>query len=173
MYDEDSLKSHLFWIKAKRIFFMIIFSILGCMLGVFISSYLVDILMFDSKLKIILIVVFTLIFFAISLLVTANTGKEVQDGYWKIAVLRKLTLISKKLDSLENLDKINELLLTLDTENLKKNSAQSNVQEKISNTDDKNKINNKKKFLKVNKKESSSKERLKNEINNLEKDTNS
>ena len=28
-------------------------------------------------------------------------GKEVQDGYWKIAVLRKLTVISKKLDNVQ------------------------------------------------------------------------
>lgn len=45
-----------------------------------------------------IVIVSTLIFFAFSLLLTANTGKEVQDGYWKIAVLRKLTVIQKDLE---------------------------------------------------------------------------
>ena len=45
-----------------------------------------------------IVIVSTLIFFAISLLLTASTGKEVQDGYWKIAVLRKLTVIQKDLE---------------------------------------------------------------------------
>ena len=49
----------------------------------------------------IIITISTLLFFAISLLVTAGTAKEVQDGYWKIAVLRKLTVISKKLDNVQ------------------------------------------------------------------------
>lgn len=110
MYNEDSFKNHLFWIKVKRLFFMIVFSIVGCILGIIISSFIIDVLLFSQTYRIIIITCSTLLFFAISLLVTANTGKELQDGYWKIATLRKLTLISKKLDSLENLDKLEELL---------------------------------------------------------------
>lgn len=125
MYNEDSFKSHLFWIQIKRIFFMIVFSIMGSVIGVLISSYLVDILLFNKIYRIIIVTISTLIFFAISLLVTANTGKEVQDGYWKIAVLRKLTLISKKLDSLENLDKL-ETFLNLETfQNKETNTEQT------------------------------------------------
>lgn len=143
MYNEDSFKSHLFWIQVKRIFFMIVFSIIGCILGVFISSYMIDVLLFDKIYRVIIIAISTLVFFSISLLITANTGKEVQDGYWKIAVLRKLTLISKKLDSLENLDNIEKILTS---QNISKKSVQSieNSNIETNNETSNNKVINKK-----------------------------
>lgn len=110
MYNENSFNNYIFWIKVKRIFFMLIFSILGAIVGFFISDYIINVLLFDSVFRIIIIAISTLLFFAISLLITANTGKEVQDGYWKIAVLRKLTVISKKLDNLEKLDNLSNFI---------------------------------------------------------------
>ena len=101
MYDENTFKNYIFWIKVKRVFFMVVFSIIGAALGVALSELIVNILKFDAYLKPIIITISTLLFFAISLLVTAGTAKEVQDGYWKIAVLRKLTVISKKLDNVQ------------------------------------------------------------------------
>lgn len=101
MYDENTFKNYIFWLKVKRVFFMIVFSIIGAFIGLAISELVVNILLFDGYLKPIIITISTLLFFAISLLVTAGTGKEVQDGYWKIAVLRKLTVISKKLDNVQ------------------------------------------------------------------------
>lgn len=101
MYDENTFKNYIFWIKVKRVFFMVVFSIIGAALGVALSELIVNILRFDAYLKPIIITISTLLFFAISLLVTAGTAKEVQDGYWKIAVLRKLTVISKKLDNVQ------------------------------------------------------------------------
>lgn len=106
MYNEDSYSRNLLWIKIKRIAFMVLFSIFGCLLGVLISVYVIDVLQFSPIYRIIIITVSTLLFFFISIASTANTGKEIQDGYWRIAVLRKLTLISKKLDSMENIEKI-------------------------------------------------------------------
>lgn len=108
MYDEDSYRNEIFWIKAKRTFLIILFAIIGCSLGVLISQYFVDILLFKLS-KSLIIIFSTLIFISMSLLLTANTGRDIQDGYWKIAVLRKLTLISKKLDTLENLDRLNDI----------------------------------------------------------------
>ncbi len=101
MYDENTFKNYIFWLKVKRVFFMIVFSIIGAFIGLAISELVVNVLLFDEYLKPIIITISTLLFFAISLLVTAGTGKEVQDGYWKIAVLRKLTVISKKLDNVQ------------------------------------------------------------------------
>lgn len=109
MYSEKSFKRQLFWIKAKRVFFMLIFSIIGSAIGVAISSYMIDVLLFDVTLRPIIITCSTIILFFISLLITSNTGKEIQDGYWKIAVLKKLTVISKKLDNLENLKQLENL----------------------------------------------------------------
>ena len=101
MYDENTFKNYIFWIKVKRVFFMVVFSIIGAALGVALSELIVNILRFDAYLKPIIITISTLLFFSISLLITAGTAKEVQDGYWKIAVLRKLTVISKKLDNVQ------------------------------------------------------------------------
>ena len=101
MYDENTFKNYIFWLKVKRVFFMIVFSVLGAFVGVAISELIVNILKFEVYLRPTIITISTLLFFAISLLVTAGTGKEVQDGYWKIAVLRKLTVISKKLDNFQ------------------------------------------------------------------------
>ena len=51
-----------------------------------------------SKYRILIITVSTMIFFAMALLCTTGTAEKVQEGYWRMAMLRKLTIISKKLD---------------------------------------------------------------------------
>ena len=105
MYDENSFKNYIFWMQVKRVFLMIVFSIVGAFLGILLSQFLIDVLLvLGGGFKVVIIAISTLLFFGISLLLTAGTGKEVQEGYWKMAVLRKLTVISKKLDYLENLD---------------------------------------------------------------------
>ena len=105
MYDENTFQNYIFWLKVKRVFLMILFSIIGAIVGIVLSQFLVDVLkVLDPIFKMIIIIVSTLLFFGISLLLTANVGRDVQEGYWKMAVLRKLTVISKKLDYLENLD---------------------------------------------------------------------
>lgn len=106
MYDENSMKSHIFWIKFKRVFLLIFFTIIGTSLGVVISDYIVNILLFPAFLRIIIVAVSAVLFLAFALLITANTGKEVQDSYWKIAVYKKLVVISKKLDNLDSSDKL-------------------------------------------------------------------
>lgn len=99
MYDENTFKNYIFWLKVRRIFVILVLSCLGSFIGVTISQFVIDVLLLlDASYKILIIAGSTLLFFAISLLLTAGTGKEVQDAYWKIAVLRKLTVISKKLD---------------------------------------------------------------------------
>lgn len=105
MYDENSFKNYIFWLQVKRVFLMILFAVIGAFVGIVLSQFLIDVLLvLDPNYKTAIIAVSTLLFFGISLLLTAGTGKEVQEGYWKMAVLRKLTVISKKLDNLENLD---------------------------------------------------------------------
>ena len=120
MYDESSMKSHIFWIKFKRVFSIIFFTALGSALGAIISSYIIDVLLFPKFLSPIIVVISSLLFLGFANLMTANTGKEVQDAYWKIAVYKKLAIISKKLDNLEkleNLEKINNILNPDDEKN--------------------------------------------------------
>lgn len=112
MYDEKTFNNYIFWLKVKRIVLVILFSIAGAIAGIVISDFIVNILNSDAKYRILIIIVSTLIFFAMSLLCTTGTGEKVQEGYWKMAMLRKLTIISKKLDILvdENDNKIAGLL---------------------------------------------------------------
>lgn len=101
MYNEKSFENYIFWTKVRRIFLILLFSIIGCLVGIFVSDIINTVTLNDSYRKII-ISISTLFSFAISLLLTIGTAREVQDGYWKMAVLRKLTVMSKKLDNLEN-----------------------------------------------------------------------
>lgn len=106
MYDENSFQNYIFWLKVKRVFMMALFSIIGAIIGIIINTFAFNI---GDELKPLIIAGCTLLFFGISLLFTANVGRDVQEGYWKMAVLRKLTVISKKLDALDNLGNLENL----------------------------------------------------------------
>ena len=98
MYSEKSLKNYIFWVQVKRIFIIILLTCIGAAIGVLIGKILestVKITSFNNG----IIIVSTIIFFLLSLLLTVGTGEKVQDGYWKIAVLRKLTVIQKNLEA--------------------------------------------------------------------------
>ena len=57
-----------------------------------------------SKNKIVFI--FAVVSFTFASFITTSISQAIQDGYWKIATLRKLTLISKKLDSLQRIEEM-------------------------------------------------------------------
>ena len=108
MYSEKTFKNYIFWIQVKRVVLIILLSCIGAGIGIGIGAVLkgtVNITEYNT----IIIIVSTIIFFLLSLIITAGTGKEVQDGYWKIALLRKLTAIQKTLET------SNELLAKGDT----------------------------------------------------------
>ncbi len=117
MYDEDTFSRHIFWMKFRRVFLLIFFSIIGCIIGIFLSAYLIELLFLPENIRIPIIAGTTLLLFFLTLFSTTKINKDIQDGYWKIAVLRKLTLISKKLDSLDNLQKLEglDILKNLDS----------------------------------------------------------
>ena len=100
MYNERKFKGHLKRLKIRKLLYMLIFSLLGSALGVVISDYIVDILLFNPILRVIIISITTLSFFWFSTLITATTEKDVQDGYWKMEVLNNLNNISQKLDNI-------------------------------------------------------------------------
>lgn len=97
MYSEKTYKNYIFWLQVKRIVVIIILSCLGSALGVLIGKILESTIKLTSFNNII-IVVSTTLFFLLGLLLTVGTGKQVQDGYWRIAVLRKMTVIQKNLE---------------------------------------------------------------------------
>lgn len=97
MYSEKSYKNYIFWVQVKRVVLIIILSSIGAGIGILIGKTMESLVQISTYNNTI-IVVSTVIFFVLSLLFTAGTGKEVQDGYWRIAVLRKLTVIQRELE---------------------------------------------------------------------------
>ena len=123
MYSEKTFKNYIFWIQVKRIVLIILLSCIGAAIGVLVSE-LYESITKTGAFNVLIIVVSTILMFLLSLLVTTGTGKEVQDGYWKIAILRKLTTIQKLIEKnntllgdngeiaelLPNKDEINKLM---------------------------------------------------------------
>ena len=66
MYDEDSFSKHIFWMKFRRVFLLIFFSIIGCIIGIILSSYLIELLFLPQNIRIPIIAGATLIFFFIT-----------------------------------------------------------------------------------------------------------
>ena len=109
MYSEKDFKRHILWIRIKRLFFLFVFSIIGCVLGVISSSYIVDILLFDANLKPTIIAASTIVFFLISLLLSSNSSRYIQDCLWKIETLHILNNLSEKLDDIKNVEKAEQI----------------------------------------------------------------
>lgn len=98
MYSENTFKNYIFWIQVKRVVLIILLSCIGTGIGIGIGAILKGTINISTY-NTLIIIVSTIVFFLLSLVITSGTGKEVQDGYWKIAVLRKLTAIQKTLET--------------------------------------------------------------------------
>lgn len=119
MYSEKTFKNYIFWIQVKRVVLILLLSCIGAVVGVLISE-LCEFITKLSTFNVLIITGSTVFMFLFSLLLTTGTGKEVQDGYWKIAVLRKLTTIQKLIETnnslvsnrnnILNKDEINKIL---------------------------------------------------------------
>lgn len=129
MYNEKAFKNHIFWMKVKRVFLIIVFAMAGALAGVMISDVVINVLLLNMLYKTPIIVISTLLMVALSLLLTAGTGAAVQDAYWKMALMRKVIVISKKLDNVsvvaneeldEMIDTLNEFEVNQESEEIKK-----------------------------------------------------
>lgn len=143
MYNEKTFLNYIFWTKVKRVFIILAFSIAGCFLGIFISD-MVQTLTLSDESRVKIISISTIIFFLISLLITLNTSREIQNAYWKVAVLRKLTVMSKKLDNLDssvNLEDLKEELTNIDLieNNIEKKPEETKIKDE-NNVENKSKI---------------------------------
>ncbi len=116
MYNEKSFKNHIFWIKVKRVFLILTFTIAGAFGGMLISDILItNIGLLDIIYRAPIIIISSLLMLSLALLLTAGTGRIVQDAYWKMALLRKVIVISKKLDNVSIVanDELDEMIDTL------------------------------------------------------------
>ena len=137
MYSEKTFKNYIFWVQVKRAVIIIVLSCLGAALGVLIGK-LLESLMQITSFNNVIIVVSTITFFLLPLLLTVGTGEKVQEGYWKIAVLRKLTVIQKNLE-------LNNQLLKNNDKSIRTNiSSSTNDAEESEDSEEDESIENKK-----------------------------
>ena len=136
MFNEKDFKNYILGIKVKKLLCMLTFSIIGCAIGVITSSYIIDILLFDWNLRPLIIAISTIIFFFISLLITSNSNRYIQDSYLKMETLNTLNRISTKLDTLELIEKNNELQShSTVIDDLKKSIANDKTLQEITNNE--------------------------------------
>ena len=132
MYNEKSFKNHIFWMKVKRVFLILAFAVIGAVIGMIVSDLVVNLEVLDVLYRTPIIIVSTLLMTLIAMLLTAGTGRAVQDAYWKMALLRKVIVISKKLDNVSVVanDELDEMIDTLNEFEESKNSNQNNTVKK-------------------------------------------
>lgn len=106
MYDEISFDRHILFLKIRRAFLLIFLSIIGCIIGIILSTSLIEIVMLSENIRLPIIASSTLIFFLLALISTSKIKKEIKDEYWKFEVIKNLTSISKRLDHIEHVNGI-------------------------------------------------------------------
>ena len=115
MYNEKAFKNHIFWMKVKRVFLILVFTVVGAFVGKLVSDLVINVFEFETS---------------IALLLTAGTGKAIQDAYWKMALLRKVIVISKKLDNVSIVanDELDEMIDSLNEfEGIKQNVSKNDT----------------------------------------------
>ena len=136
MYDEDSFKATLFWLRIRKILIVVFFTLVFFLIGFVASEYLVDIIELSSIIRVVSIAGSTILGFVIGAILTADVEYKIQRGYYNIAVLRKLSVISKKLDKIddEELEKLDinssKLRETVQNSINNQNNSVSNVENK-------------------------------------------
>ena len=142
MYDENSLKSYIFWMKVKRVFLILVFAMAGALAGVMISDVVINVLFLNILYRTPIIVIATLLMISLALLLTAGTGAAVQDAYWKMALMRKVIVISKKLDNVsvvanedlgEMIDTLNEIEIPQEPKEEKEKKVKEKKEKKLKN----------------------------------------
>lgn len=101
MYDEKKLK---FWSTVeiiKKWGIVLAFSVVGLVIGFLVSEFVVDVLNEIAVYRIAFIGGLTFLGFFVGLLLTSSTERNVQDAYWKIAVMKSLEEINETLDNLK------------------------------------------------------------------------
>ena len=101
MYDEKKLKFWSIMELIRKWFIVLVFSLIGLAIGFFISEFVVDVLNELAVYRIAFIGGLTFLGFFIGLLLTSSAERNVQDAYWKIAVMKNLNEISKTLETLK------------------------------------------------------------------------
>lgn len=135
MYNEKNFKLTIIFTKIRRYVFIFCFVILSLIGAYLLSEVFTEILELPRKIANMLMIVTGVCVFVIGFILTSNLNFRVQQAYLEMKTLKKLNLVSYKLDKLleqsgisvsdeinKDLDIVNTNLLTQKLKRLKKQS---------------------------------------------------
>lgn len=100
MYNEKSFKITMLFTKIRRYLFIFFFVILGLVGAYVLSEFLTEIAGVERKIANIIMVVTGISIFAIGFILTSNLQFKIQEAYLEMKILKKMNVISYKLDKL-------------------------------------------------------------------------
>lgn len=100
MYNEKSFKITMLFTKIRRYLFIFFFVILGLVGAYVLSEFLTEIAGVERKIANIIMVVTGVSIFVIGFILTSNLQFKIQEAYLQMKILKKMNVISYKLDKL-------------------------------------------------------------------------
>lgn len=100
MYNEKTFKLTIIFTKIRRYVFIFCFVILSLVGAYLLSEVLTEILELPRKLANLLMIVTGICVFVMGFILTSNLNFRVQQAYLEMKTLKKLNLVSYKLDKL-------------------------------------------------------------------------
>lgn len=133
MYNEKAFKRTILFTKIRRYVFIFCFVIIALIAAYVLSEVLTEILDFPRKIANILMIVTGVGVFVLAFILTSNLNFKIQEAYLEMKTLKKINLVSYKLDKLleqagisiseelnRDLDEVNKNLLIQKNKKLKK-----------------------------------------------------
>ncbi|MGN1330126.1 MAG: hypothetical protein ACI4VN_02160 [Clostridia bacterium] len=133
MYNEKSFKITILFTKIRRYVFIFFFVVLALVGAYVVSEVLTEIFEFPRNISNILMVATGVCVFLLGFILTSNLNFKIQEAYLEMKTLKKINLVSYKLDKLleqagisisdeltRDLDETNKSLLTQKLKKYKK-----------------------------------------------------
>ena len=100
MYNEKSFKITIIFTRIRRYLFIFFFVILGLIGAYVLSEFLTEIAKVERSITNMIMVITGISVFAIGFILTSNLEFKIQQAYLEMKTLKKLNVISYKLDKL-------------------------------------------------------------------------
>lgn len=100
MYDEKRFKRTIILTKIRRYLFIFLFVILGLLGAYVISEFLTEIARVSQNIATTVMIVTGVTIFLIGIVLTSNLNFKIEQAYLEMKLMKKLNLVSFKLDKL-------------------------------------------------------------------------
>ena len=100
MYDEKRFKRTIVLTKIRRYLFIFLFVILGLVGAYLISEFLTEIARVQQNIATAVMIVTGVAIFLIGIVLTSNLNFKIEQAYLEMKLMKKLNLVSFKLDKL-------------------------------------------------------------------------